>query len=195
MSAHEMPGLLLDGQLAVDADMSGMDATMGLDEVDLFGDPVITRPPPSKHLQQRMDELRSRGCCQTIAWSRQGTIASVSKDGLSIDLRFLSCHPENGSWGLSAPTSCPIPSSGGTPISHLAWGPTGSPELAVIDAAGRIRILSFSNTLNRPNNSRQWDSDPIDDLHAVVGCYWLPLLAPPNRQVRRHDQAIMLVSR
>src|SRR5689334_3453143 len=119
MSAHEMPGLLLDGQLAVDADMSGMDATMGLDEVDLFGDPVITRPPPSKHLQQRLDEMRSRGCCQAIAWSRQGTIASVSKDGSSIDLRFLSCHPDNGSWDLSAPTTCPIPSLGGIPISHL----------------------------------------------------------------------------
>jgi mediator of RNA polymerase II transcription subunit 16, fungi type len=41
--------------------------------VDLFGDPVAgmenalelpTRPPPSKQLQQRLDELRTRGCCQ-----------------------------------------------------------------------------------------------------------------------------------
>ncbi|KAK5652559.1 hypothetical protein OQA88_10320 [Cercophora sp. LCS_1] len=180
MSAHEMPGLLLDGQLAVDADMSGM----GLDEVDLFGDPVITRPPPSKQLQQRLDEMRARGCCQAIAWSRQGTIASVTKDGTSIDLRFLSCHPDNGSWDLSAPTPCniPSPSPGGIPISHLAWAPTSSPELAVIDAVGRISILSFSITLNRPYFSRRWDSDPTDDLHAVVGCYWVPLLVPSNRQ-------------
>jgi len=177
MSVHEMPGLLLD------ADMGGMDGiggTMGLDEVDLFGDPVIGRPPPSKQLQLRLDELRTRGCCQAIAWSRQGTIASVSKDAASIDLRFLRCHPDTGAWDLSAPTpySTPSPVSGSVPIVHLAWAPTSSPELAVIDAVGRISILSFSITLNRPYTTRKWDADVVDDLHAVVGCYWLPLLTP-----------------
>jgi mediator of RNA polymerase II transcription subunit 16, fungi type len=181
MSVHEMPGLLLD------ADMGGIDgidtSAMGLDEVDLFGDPVITRPPPSKQLRMRVDELRTRGCCQAIAWSRQGTIASISKDADSIDLRFLRCHPDTGAWDLSAPTPCSVltPVQSGVPIVHLAWAPTSSPELAVIDAAGRISILSFSITLNRAYSTRKWDVDAVDDLHAVVGCYWLPLI-PPGRQ-------------
>ncbi|KAK0633513.1 mediator complex, subunit Med16 [Immersiella caudata] len=153
---------------------------MGLDEVDLFGDPVITRPPPSKQLRMRVDELRTRGCCQAIAWSRQGTIASISKDADSIDLRFLRCHSDTGAWDLSEPTPCSVltPVQSGVPIVHLAWAPTSSPELAVIDAAGRISILSFSITLNRPYSTRKWDVDVVDDLHAVVGCYWLPLISP-----------------
>ncbi len=186
MTAHEMSGLLLDGQINVDANGMGaletMDTAMGLDEVDLFGDPVISRPPPSNALRHRLDELRTRGCCQAIAWSRQGTIASVSKDGTSIDLRFLRCHPDTGDWDLSIPNPfSPGPSA--VPIVHLAWAPTSSPELAVIDAVGRIIILCFSITLNKPYYSRRWDSDVIDDVHAVVGCHWLPLLIPPNRLV------------
>jgi len=182
MSAHEMP-VLLEGPM--DADMTGMETAMGLDEVDLFGDPVVmARPRASKHVQQRLDELRARGCCQSIAWSRQGTIASISKDGASIELRFLRCHPDSGNWGLSAPSPYPYlsPTPGGVPITHLAWAPTSSPELAIIDAVGRINILSFSITLNRPYGGRRWETDAVDDLNAVVGCYWLPLLATPGRQ-------------
>lgn len=35
-------------------------------EDDLFGDEVLpmAHRPPSKQLQQRVDELRSRGCCR-----------------------------------------------------------------------------------------------------------------------------------
>ncbi|KAK0656360.1 RNA polymerase II mediator complex subunit Sin4 [Cercophora newfieldiana] len=161
--------------------IDGMGNAMGLDEVDLFGDPVIARaPPPSKQLRLRLDELRTRGCCQAIAWSRQGTIASVSKNATSIDLRFLRCHPDTGAWDMSAPTPCSVlsPVQSGVPIVHLAWAPTSSPELAVIDAVGRISILSFSITLNRPYATRKWDADAVDDLNAVVGCYWLPLTTP-----------------
>ncbi|KAM7209300.1 mediator of RNA polymerase II transcription subunit 16 [Naviculisporaceae sp. PSN 640] len=197
MSAHDhghggLP-LLLDSAMSVDGDMHVMDNAMGLDHVDLFGDPVMdnpldnpldlpSRPLPSKQLRQRLEELRTRGCCQGIAWSRQGTIASISKDGRSIDLRFLHSRPDNGAWELSEPYSC---SNALSPpaglIAHLAWGVTSSPDLAVIDTVGRISILSFSITLNRCYAVKKWDADHVDDLQAVVGCYWLPLAMNPTR--------------
>ncbi|KAB5536492.1 RNA polymerase II mediator complex subunit Sin4 [Coniochaeta sp. 2T2.1] len=160
--------------------------------LDLFGDPIHMQQMPSstvsKQLQQRLDELRSRGCSQGIAWSKQGTIASIAKDGQSIDLRFLRCHPENGSWQLSQPTPWKLapnfggPPLPGCPIVHLAWGGQSSPELAIIDSIGRVAILSFPVTLNRPYPIRKWDQDSVDDLQAIVGCYWLPLASPSRQQ-------------
>ncbi|KAK3694565.1 mediator complex, subunit Med16 [Podospora appendiculata] len=194
MTTHGM-SLLMDGGGSMDVDvdnsMHAMDASMALDDVDLFGDPVMdntmdlpVRPaPPSKQLQQRLDELRARGCCQGIAWSRQGTIASISKDRRSVELRFLSCRPGNGVWELSAP----FPSSvhpltpPAAQVVHLTWSATSSSELAIIDDVGRISIMNCSITINKLHTVRKWDIDPVDDLHAVVGCYWLPLI-PPNRQ-------------
>lgn len=214
MASHDMP-LLLDGDaMNVDSGMQGirgmqsMESAMALDEVDLFGDPVMNnalaglpaRPPTSRPLQQRLDELRTRGCCQGIAWSRQGTIAAISKDGMSISLRFIRCSPDDGDWAMSdpspsstvsqGPSPAPHPSSSsglslasaGAPFVHLAWAPTTTPDLAVIDALGRLTILTFSITLNRGYLARRWDADPVDDLHAIVGCYWLPLGVHPSRQ-------------
>jgi mediator of RNA polymerase II transcription subunit 16, fungi type len=65
---------------------------------------------------------------------------------------------------------------------HLAWATTTSPELAIIDALGRVAILTFSIALNRPFSVRRWEADLVDDLHAVVGAYWLSLV-PQGRQV------------
>jgi mediator of RNA polymerase II transcription subunit 16 len=67
----------------------------------------------------------------------------------------------------------------GGPLKHLCWGPTGS-ELAVIDAAGRVTILSLFSSLNKPTLFRHAQMDPADDLHAVVGCYWLNLAPFPQ---------------
>ncbi|KAL1865212.1 hypothetical protein VTK73DRAFT_5449 [Phialemonium thermophilum] len=161
--------------------MESIDNTMQ-HNFDLFGDPL--RPTTaSKQLLQRLDELRARGCCQGIAWSRQGTIASISQDGQSIELRFLRSNPSDGSWDLSEPTPCVALSNAipGCPITHLLWASTSNAELAVIDSVGRVTILSFSVTLNRPSVLRRWDADLVDDLHAVVGCYWLPPV-PQSKQ-------------
>ncbi|PSR99439.1 RNA polymerase II mediator complex subunit Sin4 [Coniella lustricola] len=145
---------------------------------DLFGDEVLPMASgsPSKQLQQRLDDMRSRGCCRTIAFSKHGIIASVTPDGSSVNLQCPRTRPKDGSWELTEPKQCsmmPPPLHGG-PIVHLAWAPTPTPELAVIDAFGRICLLSFPVYLNKAAIIRKWDTDVQDDLHSVVGCYWLP---------------------
>lgn len=174
MTSDKMP-LILDNPMPVDLN----------DVDDLFGDGVGLSLPvrsQSKQLHQRMDELRSRGCCQTVAWSRTGTIASVTPDGLTVELRYLQRNPDNGSWDLSEPTPCDLVSGSPTiPIVHLAWAGTSVPDLAVIDAIGRVTILSCSISLNHPHLQRKWDSDSIDDMHSIMGAYWLSI-APSNQQ-------------
>lgn len=117
-----------------------------------------------------------------IAWSKLGTVASITDDGLFVEFRYLRCDPDDGSWQLSEPTRCDLVSgSEHNPLVHLSWSSTSIPELAIIDAVGRVALLTFSIALNRPYFFRKWDADPLDDLNAIVGCYWLSL-TPPGRQ-------------
>ncbi|KAI1077092.1 RNA polymerase II mediator complex subunit Sin4 [Whalleya microplaca] len=172
--------------LILDNPMGGEAMQVDLTDVDdLFGDGAqLSLPPrpPSKRLRQRLDELRSRGCCQGIAWSKGGTIASITPDGHSLQLRYLRASAKDATWSLSEPnTIAPWPNLPGGPIVHLIWGPAAS-ELAIIDAVGRVLILNFNSNLNRPSLTRRWESDPQDDLHAVVGTYWLQ--TPPAANPR-----------
>ncbi|TVY15907.1 Mediator of RNA polymerase II transcription subunit 16 [Lachnellula arida] len=168
----------------------------GMDMDDLFGDAadlsLPTRPPPSKELHQRVDELRGGGCCQTVAWSNWGCIATISANGAALELRNLRCHPGTGNWGLSEPTITPAFTANldGGPLKHLSWSPTGS-ELAVIDCAGRVTILAIFSSLNKPTLHRPCTGDPVDDLYGVVGCYWLNLAPyPPNRPAFLNGPAV-----
>ncbi|KAI9644713.1 Mediator of RNA polymerase II transcription subunit 16 [Ciborinia camelliae] len=169
---------------------------MEVDMDDLFGDgaglSLPSRPPPSKELHQRIDELRGSGCCQGIAWSKWGSIASITPNGTGLELRNLRCHPENGTWGLSEPTVIPPLTNNldGGPLKHLSWSPTGS-ELAVIDSAGRVIILQIFSSLNKPIMCRPCSSDSADDLHAVVGSFWLNLGTFQGRsQTIQHGPAV-----
>jgi mediator of RNA polymerase II transcription subunit 16 len=111
-----------------------------------------------------------------------------------LELRNLRCHPENGKWGLSepSPTNPLTANLDGGPLKHLCWSASGS-ELAVIDTAGRVNILSLFSSLNKPTLHRHCQMDPIDELCGVVGCHWLtpapyqlnrpvgvPLILPPK---------------
>jgi mediator of RNA polymerase II transcription subunit 16 len=199
MTSEKMP-LMLDNPMPVDLN----------DVDDLFGDAVgvgvglsLPERAQSKQLQQRMDDIRIRGCCQyeypnslttkrltrnrAVAWSRTGTIANITSDGQNVELRYLRRSPDDGSWDLSDPTTCPfVNGTPAVPIVHLTWAGTSTPDLAVIDAAGRVTIVSFSISLNHPFVQRKWDADPIDDVHAIVGAYWLTV-APSNQQVCLSD--------
>ncbi|KAH8662907.1 mediator of RNA polymerase-like protein II transcription subunit 16 [Tricladium varicosporioides] len=147
-----------------------------MDMDELFGDGANLSRPPSKELHSRVDELRRGGCCQAIAWSNWGCIATIAADKAALELRNLRCHPENGTWGLSEPSTTPpfTQTMDGGPLKHLCWSPTGS-DLAVIDSAGRITIVSLFSSLNKPAIHRTSQFDPADDLCGVVGCYWLNL--------------------
>ncbi|KAM0462954.1 hypothetical protein ACHAPV_003077 [Trichoderma viride] len=169
--------LMLDNTVPVDLN----------DVDDLFGDGVgvgLSLPDRShnKPLSLKVDDLRSRGCCQTLAWSKSGTIATISADGQYLQHRFLRCNPLDGTWDLSQPTTCELlRGTPGIPLVHLEWGSANIPELAVIDAVGRVIIVSFSISLNHPFVTRKYDTDPIDDANAVVGAHWLAV-APSNQQ-------------
>ncbi|KAG7125023.1 Mediator of RNA polymerase II transcription subunit 16 like protein [Verticillium longisporum] len=195
-TTHDGDQVMNHGAISAgDIPMNGPMQVDGLDVDDLFGDGVnLTLPNvrgPSRQLAQRVDEMRTRGCAQGIAWSKSGTIASISPDGRSVQVRYLRADPKTGGWGLSEPTTVDaITASPSTPIVHLAWAATISNELAVIDAAGRVAILAFSVSLNRPFLTRKWDADHVDDLHAIAGCFWLPLASQHKNYHVFHGPAV-----
>lgn len=146
---------------------------------DLFGEPSsldlgLPSPVSTKGLAKRLDEMRLSGCCQKIAWSRQGCIAYVSQDGLRVNIRHLRCQPSVGKWVLSDETSSlPVTEAhGGLPLVHLLWNETGS-ELAVLDSSGRLSIYTITTALNQIAGQRQATFDPDDDGNQVVGIMWL----------------------
>ena len=57
--------------------------------------------------------------------------------------------------------------------------------MAAIDAVGRVSILTIGTLMNKPSLARSGHTDPTEDLHAVVGAYWLNLLPVQSRPVRQ----------
>ncbi|KAA8652069.1 mediator of RNA polymerase II transcription subunit 16 [Aspergillus tanneri] len=169
----------------------------GLNVDELFGEPTsleLGLPPPAstKGLAQRLDELRLLGCCQKIAWSRQGCIAYITPDSLRVNLRHLECRPSDGKWILSDETPLiPVTEAhGGHPLAHLSWNEVGS-ELAVVDASGRVSIYNIAIALNSLAGQRQAAFDPVDDGAQIVGMMWLNV----QRSVHAFNQAAKVQGR
>ncbi|CDM30391.1 Mediator of RNA polymerase II transcription subunit 16 [Penicillium roqueforti FM164] len=151
----------------------------GIDVDDLFGEPNslelgLPTASPIKGLAQCLDEMRLSGCCQKIAWSRMGCIASISPDGIRVIIRYLQCRPSDGKWVLGEESSLApvLEAHNGTQLAHLSWNETGS-ELAVVDCSGRVSIYSISIALNSITGLRQASFDSGDDGSQVVGMMWL----------------------
>ncbi|CAG8362433.1 unnamed protein product [Penicillium salamii] len=151
----------------------------GINVDDLFGEPNslelgLPSASPIKGLAQCLDEMRLLGCCQKIAWSRLGCIASISSDRLRVIVRFLQCRPSDGKWvlGEESPLTPVMEAHNGNQLAHLLWNETGS-DLAVVDCSGRISIYSISIALNSITGLRQAAFDSGDDGSQVVGMMWL----------------------
>ncbi|KAF5859321.1 mediator complex subunit [Aspergillus alliaceus] len=159
--------MIMDGGLNVD-DLFGESGSLEL------GLPSTTTNASSKGLAQRLDEMRLLGCCQKIAWSKQGCIAYISQDTLRVNLRHLECRPSDGKWVLSDDTPLhPVAEThGGQPLVHLSWNEIGS-ELAVVDSSGRVSIYNIAISLNSLAGQRQAGFDPVDDGAQIVGMMWL----------------------
>lgn len=54
----------------------------------------------------------------------------------------------------------------------------------MIDAFGRVCFVNLAVHANKAAYiSRKWDSDAQDDLHSIVGCFWLPIHVGSNKMV------------
>nr|Q5BE03.2 RecName: Full=Mediator of RNA polymerase II transcription subunit 16; AltName: Full=Mediator complex subunit 16 [Aspergillus nidulans FGSC A4] len=154
----------------------------GINVDDLFGEstslelglPTSTPTASTKGLAQRLDEMRLVGCCQKIAWSRLGCIASISQDSTRVNVRHLQCQQSDGKWLLSDETPLNQVSEvhAGHALVHLCWNDSGT-ELAVADSSGRVSIYSIPIALNSVNVTRQAAFDPDDDGAQIVGMMWL----------------------
>lgn len=122
-------------------------------------------------------------CGRRIAWSNNGCIAYISRDGFDVNLRHLHCSPKDGQWKLSEEYREIAVSRvhNRHKIIHLSWNHAGRDpphvdicELAIVDVFGQISIFTVQAPItSRLNVSRRCASDPEDHLGAVVGLSWL----------------------
>ncbi|KAJ9668679.1 Mediator of RNA polymerase II transcription subunit 16 [Coniosporium apollinis] len=165
---------------------------------DLFGDgeqfslaPGAASVPQMlvKGLAERLDELHTSGCCQKIAWSKLGCVASVTRDGREVEFRSLVRRPEDGRWELSKKQPLRLDyAHDGSYITHLSWGLMGT-DLAVVDNCGRISLFTntFTFVLGRMQAmAKNSISEPESELSAVVGLHWLSIIPHFQKRVLYH---------
>ena len=112
-----------------------------------------------------------------VAWSKQGVIATISSDGLSVSTHVLMLGKQNGSWHLSKPLTLQIAVDKEFPLVHASWSELGN-ELALVDRGGRITLWQNDRqVLGNMVCSRSAASDtPKRVLATVVALEWLQIL-------------------
>ncbi|OAK98756.1 hypothetical protein IQ06DRAFT_337254 [Phaeosphaeriaceae sp. SRC1lsM3a] len=158
-----------------------MDATYNMDVDDLFGDSehvnlqAINTAPPLKGLARRIDELGASGCCQKVAWSKNGCVALISPDGFTVNLKVFSRDPDSGTWDLRKDIPLEVPQGREQfPFVHLSWSHLGN-DLAVMDSAGRVMLFSCAMALDRMHHIRAELAHPEAEVDGVVGMHWLAI--------------------
>ncbi|OCK74259.1 hypothetical protein K432DRAFT_430130 [Lepidopterella palustris CBS 459.81] len=151
---------------------------------DLFGDSEPVHLPtmavPIKGLAQRLDELQESGCCQKIAWSKSGCVASITPDGRGVNFRAFFRNASDGKWVLGNEMPLKnLPAHDEFPYVHISWAHIGT-DLAVLDSAGRIYIFTNAFVLGRMNLTKTHVVDQEDEMAAVVGMHWLSII--PHQQ-------------
>ncbi|ORY09092.1 mediator complex, subunit Med16 [Clohesyomyces aquaticus] len=161
------------------------DQAYNMDVDDLFGDNehvnITAIPsPPVKGLVKRLDELSASGCCQKIAWSKNGCVAYIAPDGYGVNLRVFSRDAATGKWDLGKDTPIAMPHTQDEfPFVHLSWSHLGN-DLAVMDSAGHVLIFSMAIAIDRMEYRRTEISQPEAEMDTVVGLHWLAVL--PHEQ-------------
>ncbi|KAF2131642.1 hypothetical protein P153DRAFT_429890 [Dothidotthia symphoricarpi CBS 119687] len=159
-----------------------MDPSYNMDVDDLFGDSehvnlqTINVSPPVKGLAGRIDELGTSGCCQKIAWSKNGCVAYITPDGYTVNLKVFSRDATTGKWDLGKDVHLEIPEGRDDyQFVHLYWSHLGN-DLAVMDAAGRVMIFSCAMALDRMQFIRTELAQSESEVDGVVGMHWLAIL-------------------
>ncbi|MCJ1388619.1 mediator complex subunit [Xylographa bjoerkii] len=161
---------------------------------DLFSDPLPLPPPPlALGLHEKLDELRSVGCCRKIAWSKMGCLAYISGNGKELHLATLQHHKKNGLWDLHLHADPALAEHivkifKGRELENLSWNPSGL-ELVITDIYGRLAVCTIFIAMNRLIVSKVWMNDPDNHMNALVGSFWLNIkkVVPLYRSATRQD--------
>jgi mediator of RNA polymerase II transcription subunit 16 len=109
-----------------------------------------------------------------VAWSKNGCVAYISPDGYSIKLKIYFRDADSGKWDLGKDIPIEVPRGHDEyPFVHLSW--SYGPDLAVVDAAGRVMVFSCSMALDRMLYSRADVAHPEAEVDGVVGMHWLAI--------------------
>jgi len=153
-----------------------------MDVDDLFGDTenvnmqAINATHPVKGLARRIDELGSSGCCQRIAWSKNGCVAYISPDGYAARLKVFHRDAETAQWDLGMDVPLEFPPNGVVyPLVHLSWSHLGN-DLAVMNEAGHVMVFSCAMALDRLQCIPVEVAHPESEADPVVGLHWLAIL-------------------
>ena len=65
------------------------------------------------------------------------------------------------------------------PMVHVEWSNMGN-ALAAADSSGRVSVYVQGYALNQMVLARSSQADPDDEMHALVGLFWLPVF--PQQQ-------------